>query len=148
MNDFICNKKLNAYKDVGKKDTLWESNAASMDKDVDILKTWYRSIRTRYTRLVHGQSGDGASELTERDRWILQNFARLRVQVVEVKKKTTLIMKEKIADEASLEDVDDDQSEAPTETETETTSRQRLEPLSRRSSASSTKKQVRKRSDY
>ncbi|KAL5012706.1 hypothetical protein ScPMuIL_011257 [Solemya velum] len=104
-----------------------------MDKDVDILKTWYNLIRTRYTRLVHRKSGDGASELTERDRWIPQNFALLRVHVVEVKKKTTVSLKEKTAGEASVEDVDDDRSEAPTETQTETTSRQRLEPISRRS---------------
>ena len=88
VNDIIYNKKVNAYKDFRKKDALWESKAASMDND--ILKTWYRSIRTRYTRLVHRKSGDGASDLTERDRWILQNFAWLRVHVVEVHKKTTV----------------------------------------------------------
>ncbi|KAL5019006.1 hypothetical protein ScPMuIL_004728 [Solemya velum] len=83
-----------------------------MDKDVDILKTWYRSIRTHYTSLVHRKSGDGTSKLTERDHWILLeawNFAWLRVHVVEVKKKTTVSMKEKIAGEPSVEDVDDDQ---------------------------------------
>ena len=51
-------------------------------------------------------------------------------------------MKDKIAAAASVEDVNDDQSQDPTETETETTSRQRLEHLSRRSSASSTKKAI------
>lgn len=90
VNDLIYNKKLNAYKDFRKKDALWESKAADMDKDVDILKTWYRSIRTRFTRLMHRKSGDGSGELTERDRWILQNFAWLNVHVVEVKKKTTV----------------------------------------------------------
>lgn len=54
----------------------------------------------------------------------------------------SLQMKDKIAGAASVEDFNDDQSQDPTETETETTSRQRLEPLSRRSSASSTKKAI------
>lgn len=53
VNNLIYNKKLNAYKDFRKKDALWESKAADMDKDVDILKTWYRSICTRFTRLMH-----------------------------------------------------------------------------------------------
>lgn len=89
-NELLYNKKLNVYKDFKKKDALWDAKAASMGKDVQILKTWYRSIRTRFTRLVHRKSGDGASELTERDQWILTNFAWLRVHVVEVQKKTTV----------------------------------------------------------
>ena len=89
-NELIYNKKINAYKDFRKKDALWEGKAANMDKDVAILKTWYRSIYTRYTRLVHKKSGDGASEFTERDRWIIQNFAWLKPHVFEVKKKTTV----------------------------------------------------------
>lgn len=36
-----------------KKDSLWEFKAADMDKDLDILKTWYRFIRSRCTSLVH-----------------------------------------------------------------------------------------------
>lgn len=51
-------------------------------------------------------------------------------------------MKDKIVAAASVEDVNDDQSQEPTETETETTSGQRLEPLSRKSSASSTQKAI------
>lgn len=90
VNDHIYIKKLNVYKEFKKKDALWESKAVVMDKDVDILKTWYRSIRTRFTRLMHRKSGDGSGELTERGRWILKNFAWLRVHVVEVKKKTTV----------------------------------------------------------
>uniref|UniRef100_K1RRW5 Heat shock 70 kDa protein 12B n=1 Tax=Magallana gigas TaxID=29159 RepID=K1RRW5_MAGGI len=126
VNDLIYNKKLNAYKDFRKKDALCESKAADMEKDVDILKTWYRSIRTRFTRLMHRKSGDGSGELTERDRWILQNFAWLNVHVVEVKKKTTVSMRDKISAASSVEDVNDELEKPP---EAETTSRQRLEPL-------------------
>ena len=89
-NELLYNKKLNAYKDYRKKDSLWESKAVSIGKDVLILKTWYRSIRSRFTRLNKKKSGDGTSELTERDHWILTNFAWLNEHVVEVKKKTTV----------------------------------------------------------
>ena len=41
------------------------SLAAEWDKDTVMLKTWYRSIRTWYTRLELTKSGDCASELTE-----------------------------------------------------------------------------------
>ena len=81
---------LSITKSFRKKDILWELKAAELDKDTAVLKTWYRSIRTRYTRLEHTKSGDGTSELTERDRWILQNFAWLKPHVVEVKRKTTV----------------------------------------------------------
>lgn len=44
VNDFIYNKKLNVYKDFRKKDVLWYFKVVDMDKDVDILKIWYRFI--------------------------------------------------------------------------------------------------------
>ncbi|XP_062588499.1 uncharacterized protein LOC134250165 [Saccostrea cucullata] len=138
-NEILYNKKLNAYKDFKKKDSLWESKAASLGKDVKTLKTWYRSIRTRYTRLLHRKSGDGASELTERDRWILQNFAWLKVHIFEIKKKTTVSMKEKIASTKSTEDDSNLEKEFETETETDTISHQQLEPSS---SVSSRKKAI------
>ena len=77
-NELLYNKKLNAYKNYSKKDVLWESKAATMEEDVQMLKTWYRSIRTRFTRLMHKKSGDRASEMTERDRWICANFGWLK----------------------------------------------------------------------
>ncbi|WAR19145.1 LOW QUALITY PROTEIN: hypothetical protein MAR_000983 [Mya arenaria] len=109
----------NAYKDFRIKDALWESNAATMGKDADILKIWYRYIPTRYTRQVHRKSGDGAAELTERDRWILMNFAWLRAE----KKTTASVHKEDKALAASVDDGNDVQSEDPTDTETVTNTR-------------------------
>lgn len=89
-NEIFYNKKLNVYKDYKKKEALWQEKSASMDKDTDVLKTWYKSIRTRFTRLIHRKSGDGATELTERDNWILQNFTWLKDHVFEMKKKPTV----------------------------------------------------------
>ena len=56
--------QMNDYKDFRRKDGLWQGKAVDTGIDVVVLKTWYRSIRTRYTRLEHRKSGDGASELT------------------------------------------------------------------------------------
>ncbi|WAR19146.1 hypothetical protein MAR_000984 [Mya arenaria] len=132
-NELLFNKRLNAYKDFKTKDALWESKAATMEKDADILKSWYRSIRTRFTHLVHRKSWDGAADLTGRDRWILTNFTWLRA-----KKKATASRKA-VAD--SIDDGNDDQSEDPTDTETMTNTHQRLEPFPRRSATSFTKKE-------
>ena len=38
-NELLYNKKINAYKNYRKKDVLWESKAATMEKDVQMLKT-------------------------------------------------------------------------------------------------------------
>jgi len=89
-NELMYNKKLNYYKDFRKKDALWEAKAASLGKDVGMLKTWYKAIRSRFTRLVHTESGDGVRELTEMDRWILQNLAWLRNNVIDVRRKTSV----------------------------------------------------------
>lgn len=70
VNDFIYNKKLNVYKDFRKKDVLWEFKVVDMDKDVDILKIWYRFICICFICFMYRKFGDGFGELIERDCWI------------------------------------------------------------------------------
>lgn len=89
-NECLYNKKLNAYKDTQKKNKLWDEQAKEMNKDMDMLQIWYRSLRTRYGRLLKKTSGDGAAEFTERDQWILAQFAFLRAHIYDVKKRTTV----------------------------------------------------------
>lgn len=45
---------------------------------VALLMTWYSSMRTRYGKLVKMKSGDGATERTDRDRFIATHFAFLK----------------------------------------------------------------------
>ena len=47
-NECLYNKKLNAYKDMQKKNKLWDDQAKEMNKDMEMLQIWYRSLRTRY----------------------------------------------------------------------------------------------------
>ena len=54
---------------------------------VRCLLTWYDSVRTRYGKLVARPSGSGA-ELTDREKWILDNLKFLKPYIHRVKKKT------------------------------------------------------------
>ena len=47
-NECLYNKKLNAYKDMQQKNKLWDDQAKEMNKDMEMLQIWYRSLRTRY----------------------------------------------------------------------------------------------------
>ncbi|XP_028412856.1 uncharacterized protein LOC114537469 [Dendronephthya gigantea] len=49
-----------------------------MNKTVDILKGWFRSLRDTNTRLDKKKSGDSAPNLTKREQWILSKFAFLK----------------------------------------------------------------------
>ena len=72
-----------------KKNKLWDVQAKEMNKNMEMLQIWYRSLRTRYGRLLKEKLGDGAAEFTERDEWILSKFSILRAHIYAVKKRTT-----------------------------------------------------------
>ena len=79
----LYNKKLSGYKDKEEKDRLWKTKAASMGKTTETLAIRYRTLRTRYSRLLKAgkQIGD---KLTERDQWVLTRMAFLKNHVHEV----------------------------------------------------------------
>jgi hypothetical protein len=83
-------KKMISYKDTKKKDMLWTAKAEEMGKHASVLKTWYKSMRSRYGRIKKKKSGDGDSELTERDEWIARHFDFLCPYIHEVQKKTAV----------------------------------------------------------
>ena len=72
----IYSEGMKAYKDVGKKNRLWESKADDMERSVRELKTWYDSIRTRIGNL-YTKSGAPAKDLTDRDQFPKVNFSFL-----------------------------------------------------------------------
>ena len=63
---FLYDRGLPGFKDVGKKSSLFEEKARSLDPPLTVtqLNTWLRSIRTRYGRLTKVKSDQAARDLT------------------------------------------------------------------------------------
>ncbi len=49
-----------------------------MGVDAVKLQTWMDSLRSRYGRLTHTKSGQGMTEHTEQEVWILDKFSFLK----------------------------------------------------------------------
>ena len=85
-----------SYKDSAKKTALWNAKAEELGQGSGVLLlTWYRSMRTRYGKLykTETKSGPGSStHLTQRDKWIVENFHFLTPHIyVCPKRKTGLV---------------------------------------------------------
>lgn len=93
QNPDIYNKKMKAYKDMTRKESLWRGKACKLGKDVAELKTWYTSLRTRYGRLKKKKSSQEDFKMTERDEWVYSHF--LRPYVNEVHQKPTVTVSNK-----------------------------------------------------
>jgi hypothetical protein len=89
VHPLLWNKKMFDYKDKGKKEAFWITQADKMGKELEMIMTWYRSIRTRFGRLKKQPSGSGQAELTERDQWVLAHFEFLRPYISEVRPRVT-----------------------------------------------------------
>jgi len=77
-NPILWNLKMTDYRRKDKKDKIWEDQAQLMNRDTDLLKGWFRSLRDTFTRLDRRKTGDGAPQLTEREVWIISKFAFLK----------------------------------------------------------------------
>jgi hypothetical protein len=54
---------------------LWAEKAAELGVHPHVLKTWYRSCRSQYGKVIKEQSKTRMRKvLTKRDQWILQHF--------------------------------------------------------------------------
>ena len=80
-NPVLYSKGLRDYKDTFKKQRLWEKKAAELNLEPSILQTWYKSMRTRLSKLTKSKSGDGSREMTDRDKWILTRFEFLKKHI-------------------------------------------------------------------
>ena len=84
-NPCLFNKKLNDYKNIDKKVTLWQDKGDEMCVEVPLLKTWFESMRTRFGKLTKSKSGDGNIDHTERDQWILAHFNFLHTHIMRLR---------------------------------------------------------------
>ena len=86
-HEVLYNKKLEGYEDTKGKALLWQKQLEEMGLPVYELKTWYSSLKTRYTKLRKLKSGDGNPEYSERDQWVLQSFSFLAAFTYQVNRR-------------------------------------------------------------
>ena len=73
-NPVLWNVNMTDYR---RNDKIWDDHAHVMEKQADTLKGWFRSLRDTHTRLDK-KSGDGAPDLTRREKWIISTFVFLK----------------------------------------------------------------------
>ena len=99
-NPMLYVRTMTAFKDGKKKKDLWADKAEEMEVESgEMLMTWYRSIRTRISKMLKEESKSGATYMkrTDRDKFIDSNFSFLRECIsrsaVQLKMKSTLAQK-------------------------------------------------------
>ena len=102
-NPMLYNKRQTDYRDKAKKAALWCDQARRMDLDVKVIKTWYDSIRTRYTKILKDMTayGSGVTELTERQQWICDKFVFLQPYIAKCPRRNIASLKLKASASAS-----------------------------------------------
>ena len=98
------------YKETTRKEKLWADKAVVFGVTTETLKVWYTSMRTRYGKVTKDKSGDGASDLTERDAWIVRRFSFLAGHIKRVDRRQGVSIKKKIAASQPAEEGDSDAS--------------------------------------
>ena len=66
QHEQLYDKTNESFKDKQKKERLWEEVAATRNLPVKTVKKWFESQCTRYGKLIHTKSGQGAEKSTER----------------------------------------------------------------------------------
>ena len=72
----LWNKKKKLHRNKMHNDGLWNDQCEVLGETRDSLNIWYSSMRTQFKRAKTKKSvsGSGASELTEREQFIFENF--------------------------------------------------------------------------
>ena len=58
------------FQDKVRKECLWKRFASSCKLPVKVCKTWLKSQRTHYRKLIQSKSDQAPKEMTERQNWI------------------------------------------------------------------------------
>jgi len=78
---FFYDKSVIDYRKFQEKGDLWAAKAKELGITLKELKKWYLSLRTRFGKLSKTKSGQGAPKVTQREQWILDQFAFLRSHI-------------------------------------------------------------------
>ncbi len=100
-NECMCNKKLTSYKDTAMRNRLWQEKADELGLEAAVLRTWFDSMRTRFGKLTKTASGDGAADLTKRDKWIMNRFDFLFPHIISIKGRCAGGLNAKLAQQAA-----------------------------------------------
>ena len=77
---------------------MWQDKANELNVDVGHLLVWYKSIRTKYTKLTYKKSGTATKQLTDRDKWIISKLSFLTGHIYRMTGRQTSSLKETIAE--------------------------------------------------
>ena len=119
-------RTMSTFKDAEKK-TLWKEKADELEVESgEMLETWYKSIRTRISKMMKDKSGSGVIHRTDRDKFIQTNFGFLQGYIVRKEGRTAVQLKMKSApapelsgSEMDVEEVVEERSEEEDEEDEE-----------------------------
>ncbi|XP_064093789.1 uncharacterized protein LOC135206296 [Macrobrachium nipponense] len=82
-HELLWRKGATEYKDTKKKTELWVTKARELDNEggAEALRTWWRSVRDLYAKLLSKKSGQAAAKLTDRELFIHRTCAFLHKEV-------------------------------------------------------------------
>ena len=91
-NPILFNNRMKGFREKIPKQQLWEEQARRLGKTAHELETWYSSLRTRYTRIKNAntKSGSGVPDMTDRDKWVWENFEFLKPYIGDVKRRNAV----------------------------------------------------------
>ena len=116
-------RTMTAFKDGQKKKHLWADKAEEMEVESgEMLMTWYRSIRTRISKMLKEESKSGAKFMkrTDRDKFLDSNFSFLRECIIrkEGRSAVQLQMKSTLAQKSTPDSSESDMPDVDSEDDT------------------------------
>ncbi|XP_052271527.1 uncharacterized protein LOC127872236 [Dreissena polymorpha] len=82
-HELLWRKGATDYKDTKKKTELWTRKARELniEEGAEVLRTWWKSVRNLYAKLICKKSCQAAANLTDRELFIQRNCACLHKEV-------------------------------------------------------------------